>query len=70
MAAAEGDDKMVKLLLSKGENPNKQNKDGNTALHYAVAGNYNLCVDVLIAYGINENIENNEGLTAWELSTN
>ena len=69
MAAAEGDELMVKLLLSMGENPSRQNIHGNTALHYAVAGNYHLCVDTLIAFGIDENVENNEGLTAWELSS-
>ena len=70
MAAAEGDVKMVKLMLSKGINPNLQNVDGNTALHYAVAGNYHTCVDTLIAFGMNENTQNKDGLIAWEMATN
>ena len=56
MAASEGDEMMVKLLLSKGVNPNLQNLEGNTALHYAVSGNKPLCTDTLIAFGVDESI--------------
>lgn len=48
LAAMKGDHNMLKLLLDKGMCPNTQNKDGNTALHYACDGKYMTCVDVLI----------------------
>ena len=54
-----GDHNMLKLLLEKGMTPNTQNKDGNTPLHYACDGKYMRCVDILIQFGIKEDIENN-----------
>lgn len=59
LAAMKGDHTMLKLLLEKGMPPNTQNKDGNTPLHYACDGKYMRCVDILIQYGIKEDIENN-----------
>ena len=58
---------MVQLLLSRGFNPNTQNMDGNTALHYAVNNGQSKIVDSLISHGADEKIVNNQGVTPWEI---
>ncbi len=40
IAGQNGNMKIAKLLFSKGSNPNHQNKQGQTALHYAMEYNY------------------------------
>ena len=57
---------MLALLLAKGFCPNTQNNDGNTPLHYASDGKYMRCVDMLIQYGVKEDIVNNDGKTGWD----
>ena len=49
---------MLKILLDQGLNMNLQNKDGNTALHFAINANFINCVDLLLSYGADETIEN------------
>ena len=58
---------MLRLLLSKGFEPNTQNFEGNTAMHYAIDAKFLKCVDLLINYGADENIVNNHGVFPWEL---
>ncbi len=60
---------MIRDLLSKGANPNKTDKNGNSAIHYLVA-NYNSTnnsynskeskniFDILLTYGANPNLYN------------
>jgi len=59
---------MCDMLLAKGMNANAQNNTGNTALHYAIMKKYNKCIDTLIAYGVDENIENSKGQTPWMMN--
>lgn len=61
MAAMKGHAKMVKLLCNQGLNVNHQNIDGNTALHFALSGNYIQTVDILLSNGVNEKIQNKHG---------
>ena len=68
IAALTGNHEMLKLLLLKGFEPNTQNEDGNTPLHYAVDSRHLKCVDILINFGADESIENKLGLSAWELN--
>ncbi len=67
MAAMNGDDPMVKLLLSRGCSANVKDKDGNTPLHYAMSGKHLKVIDTLISHGVDEHVENWRGKTPWEL---
>lgn len=53
----------VETLLSKGENINAANEQGNTALHYAVATGNVQMVELLLAHDADMNIKNNKGWT-------
>ena len=67
LAAMQGDWRMLEILLTKAINPNKKNKHGNTALHYAVLNRNAKCIDALIQNQVDESIENDQGETAWEM---
>ena len=47
------------LLLENGANVNAQDSMGNTPLHYAYGSNFVNCVKLLIDYGANTSIKNN-----------
>ena len=47
---------------------NKQDNQGNTALHWAVYFNHQQCIDYLLHYNINANIEDNNNCTAMDLA--
>ena len=58
LAAMVGDEEMIKLLLSRGLDPNTQNHKGDTPLHYAVnCGHFDIA-DMLITAGAKEHMEN------------
>lgn len=67
MAAMQGDWRMLEILLQKAIDPNKRNKLGNTALHYAVLNRNAKCIDALIQNQVDESLENAHGKTAWEM---
>ena len=46
----------VIYLLSLGLNPNLKDKDGNTALHYAVKKSQNRIIKKLLQYGADKNM--------------
>ena len=55
-----------KLLLEKGANPNIQNYEGNSALHFALSRkNYGMA-DLLKLYGAKEDSINKRGFNPWE----
>jgi ankyrin repeat protein len=71
LAAAAGDLKISRLLLDRGANPNVEDKDGSTALFYALgptfgAGRSGACeiAGLLIAKGAETKIRNKQGRTA------
>ncbi|KAL9641459.1 hypothetical protein ABK040_013384 [Willaertia magna] len=62
---------IVRLLLNQ---PtiivNQENKDGNTALHFACMSNQLLIVKLLLNFGANKDIVNNKGELPIDLTTN
>ena len=68
-AARLGNEWQVKRLLESGANSNLKDKDGWTALMYAVRYNEGLeCVELLINSGTDVKLTNNYGLTALSLA--
>ena len=55
-----------KLLLEKGANPNIQNHDGNSALHFALSRKNFGMADLLKFHGAKEDIINKRGFNPWE----
>jgi len=69
-AAESGRLDILRLLLRKGANPNLQDEDGKTPLHYALDEYYSRrndkedimeIIELLVAYGADIEIEDNEG---------
>ena len=57
---------IVEFLLEKGCNINIQNRELNTALHYAFMYNRAELINILISHGADVNIINKKGFTPWE----
>ena len=57
---------ITKMLLENGINVNIQNKQGNSALHYALSGKNFEMADILKKYGAKEDCINKLGFTPWE----
>ena len=70
--AAKNDFSTVIILLQQNEiNVNQQDKNGNTALHYAISAKGTKRTEALIAHGnIDINIKNNLGQTPLHLTSN
>ena len=67
IAARNGDSSSLKLLLDCGLSPNTQDNQGNSPLHYALAGKSYPCTELLLEKGVDEDLRNYGGLTAWEV---
>jgi ankyrin repeat protein len=57
---------VTKILVEKGVDVNIQNKEGNTALHYALSGKNFDVADLLKKYGAKEDCYNSMGYTPWD----
>ena len=55
-----------KLLLDKGANPNIQNYEGNSALHFALSRKNFGMADLLKFHGAKEDVINKRGYNPWE----
>lgn len=65
MAAAQyGHDEAIAVLLKAGADPNRQDANGDTALHHAVGGKKSGATAVLVAAGADLNILDQNGYTA------
>ena len=62
-----GDLRMLAMLLDGGADANLQDDDGNTPLHFAISGKLMNAAELLLERGVREDVENNEGLSAWQL---
>jgi ankyrin repeat protein len=58
---------MLAMLLDGGADANLQDDDGNTPLHFAISGKLMKAAELLLERGVLEDVENNEGLSAWQL---
>lgn len=67
ISAHMGDYKMVRYLLSRDMDPNAQNYDGDTALHFALNDLKIKVADLLINNGADEEMKNNKGIAPWEI---
>jgi hypothetical protein len=69
IAAQNGSEKVAQLLISKGANPNHQNKQGQTAAHFAVAYQFfDLSTWLFDANGggAQDTVQNRFGLTPYD----
>ncbi len=66
-----GNAEITKLLLSAGANPNHQNKDGRSALHYTAEKGQTATMNVLLkARNINKEVKDKWGLTPLKIAVN
>ena len=57
------------LLLHNGADPNRQDNDGNSALHHAALAENSEAIPDLLKYGASLNLKNNNGQTPLDLAT-
>lgn len=67
-AVSVGEHEIVELLLSKGENVNVSDIEGNTALHIAVLHNYKNVVKTLLSHDVEVNKQNSKGQTPLQIA--
>ena len=66
LAAQNGNTKITKYLISKGANPNHQNKQGQTAAHFAIAYKFFDLSQWMFENGADDQLMNKFGLTAYD----
>ena len=74
-ASRESNNQMLNILLNEGADVNLLDKEGNNALIYAIPLQYGryerkhkLIVEKLLEHGINPNIKNNDGKSAYDIA--
>lgn len=70
-AAKRGNDELIQEYIEQGLNPKKVDALGNSALHWAAAGNHVDCINLLLKLGLDPNQPNRDGDTplhkaAWK----
>lgn len=68
IAAQNNYPKIIKDLLEMGANKNAQNKDGATALHFAVSNGHSSVVAILMHNQVDSTIRDNKGHTAVNIA--
>ena len=67
--ALEGDIELMKRELENGENVNRQDENGRTALMYASSTGFTGNVEIILQYNANVNLqENKNGWTALHIA--
>lgn len=66
LACQNGNMKLCKFLISKGANPNHQNKNGQTPAHFAIAYKFFDLSTYLFENGGDDTIENRFGLSPYD----
>lgn len=67
-ACVTGNQRILGALIEIGANLNAQDRTGNTPLHYAVSQYWTGHVSMLLAAGVDENLRNNNGDTAFQVA--
>ena len=70
LSSREGNYYITKFLCEQNAEVNIQNKNGNTALHYAIGKQFYAIADILARYGAREDIKNIKGLAPWDYIEN
>lgn len=65
-ACQNGNTKIAKYLVNKGANPNHQNKQGQTAAHFAISYQFFDLSTWLFEHGASDTLENKYGLTPYD----
>ena len=68
MAAIEGHDQVVELLLANGADANVRDLENSTPLHYAANKSHLNTTEILLRYGADVNAKDDEGETPLRLS--
>jgi ankyrin repeat protein len=66
LACQNGNMKLCKFLISKGANPNHQNKNGQTPAHFAIAYKFFDLSTYLFENGGDDTLENRFGLSPYD----
>ncbi len=66
LACQNGNMKLCKFLLSKGANPNHQNKNGQTPAHFAIAYKFFDLSTYIFENGGDDTLENRYGLSPYD----
>ncbi|KAJ1413715.1 hypothetical protein B484DRAFT_455006, partial [Ochromonadaceae sp. CCMP2298] len=66
LSCQNGNMKLLKFLLSKGANPNHQNKNGQTPAHFAIAYKFFDISTAVFENGGDDTLENKFGLSAYD----
>jgi hypothetical protein len=66
LSCQNGNTKITKYLISKGANPNHQNKQGQTPCHFAIAYKFFELSQWMFENGANDQLENKFGLSAYD----
>ena len=67
-AAMNNQTDVVRCLLEKGANVNKQDRSGRTALHFASGNNYTDVIKILLQHRARTDIKDNGGTTPIDLA--
>lgn len=68
-AASSGDTALLRETIDRSGSVNVQAAQGNTALHYAYYTGQREAIENLRAFGADQNLRNNEGLTPADMAT-
>ncbi|KAL1485179.1 hypothetical protein MTO96_032132 [Rhipicephalus appendiculatus] len=70
VACHEGDESLVRMMITTGADVNEKDKDGDSALHFGAYGEQPDILELLVNFGANINAKNNKGYTALHVAVN
>ncbi|XP_037513549.1 E3 ubiquitin-protein ligase MIB2 [Rhipicephalus sanguineus] len=70
VACHEGDESLVRMMMTTGADMNEKDKDGDSALHFGAYGNKPDILELLVNFGADINAKNKKGYTALHVAVN